>query len=282
MIAKWLPVDLYMGGAEHTVLHLLYARFFAKVLQTLGYINFNEPFLKLRHQGTILAEDGRKMSKSLGNVINPDDVVSVYGADSLRVYEMFMGPIEQSKPWSTTNIIGSRRFLERVWGLHDRIADVAIASELEVVLNQTIKKVTDDIELLKFNTAISSIMILLNAIPALGDVPRILYETLLKLVSPIAPHITEELWSLIGHTTSIHTEKWPTYDETKTTSKTVTIAIQINGKLRGSMECTSDSTKEDVEAEARVVVQDKLEGKTVERVIVVPNRLINFVVNETQ
>ena len=280
LMHQWLPVDLYMGGAEHTVLHLLYARFFTKVLQSLGYVLFNEPFLKLRHQGTILAEDGRKMSKSLGNVINPDDVVSVYGADSLRIYEMFMGPIEQSKPWNTTSIIGSRRFIERVWSLHARLAPVSIEKDLEVVLNQTIKKVTEDIAALKFNTAISSLMILLNALPLKTDIPMGLYETLLKLIAPFAPHVAEEIWSITGHSSSIHTEKWPTYDDSKIVRETVVIAIQINGKLRADMTCTSDLTKEDVENQARVVVQEKLQGKTIVRVVVVLNRLVNFVLSE--
>jgi leucyl-tRNA synthetase len=280
LMKQWLPVDLYMGGAEHTVLHLLYARFFTKVLQTLGYISFNEPFLKLRHQGTILAEDGRKMSKSLGNVINPDDVVSVYGADSLRVYEMFMGPIEQSKPWNTNSIIGSRRFLERVWGLYERVADVPLEGELEVLVNQTIKKVTEDIEALKFNTAISALMILLNAIPSKGDVPRALYEALLKILAPIAPHITEELWSIIGHSTPIHAERWPSFDANKITQNTITIGIQINGKTRGDAQVPSGADKETLEQNARAVVAKYLEGKSVVRVVVVPNRLVNFVVSE--
>jgi len=280
LIKQWLPVDLYMGGAEHTVLHLLYARFFTKVLQTLGYISFDEPFLKLRHQGTILAEDGRKMSKSLGNVINPDDVVSVYGADSLRVYEMFMGPIEQSKPWNTNSIIGSRRFLDRVWGLYERVADVPLEGELEILLNQTVKKVTEDIEALKFNTAISALMILLNAIPAKGDVPRALYEMLLKVLAPIAPHITEELWNIIGHTTAIHVESWPSFDASKITQSTVTIGIQINGKTRGDVQVASGADKDTLEESARAVVAKYLEGKSVVRVVVVPNRLVNFVVSD--
>ncbi len=282
LLQKWLPVDLYMGGAEHTVLHLLYARFFTKVLQTLGYISFNEPFLKMRHQGIILAEDGRKMSKSLGNVINPDDVVSVYGADSLRVYEMFMGPIEQSKPWNTNSIIGSRRFLERVWGLYPNVTDRPLSSGglLEILLNQTVKKVTGDIEGLKFNTAISAMMVLINAIPPKSEVPRAFYETLLKLLAPFAPHISHELWELSGHTTELRLEAWPVADELKSKGTTVHIAIQINGKTRSDVDAPVDSDKATLEKIARDVVAGKLEGKTVSRVIVVPNRLVNFVVTE--
>jgi leucyl-tRNA synthetase len=282
LLQKWLPVDLYMGGAEHTVLHLLYARFFTKVLQTLGYISFNEPFLKLRHQGIILAEDGRKMSKSFGNVINPDEVVSVYGADSLRVYEMFMGPIEQSKPWNTNSIIGSRRFLERVWGLYPNVTDRPLSSGglLEVLLNQTVKKVTGDIEGLKFNTAISAMMVLINAIPPKSEVPRAFYETLLKLLAPFAPHISHELWELSGHTTELRLEAWPVADESKSKGSTAHIAIQINGKTRGEMDAAIDSDKATLEQAAREAVAGKLEGKTVSRVIVVPNRLVNFVVAE--
>lgn len=276
-IEKWLPVDLYMGGAEHTVLHLLYARFFTKVLQELGYITFNEPFLKLRHQGIILAEDGHKMSKSLGNVINPDDVVALYGADSLRLYEMFMGPIDVSKPWSTENIIGSRRFLERVWVLAQKVADVPRNSVVEVAINTTVKKVGEDIPQLKFNTAISTLMILINTLSAQEQIPQTVYEDFLKLIAPFAPHITEELWNALGHTTSIHAETWPSYDESKTKSDTITIAIQIDGKTRGDTQVASSADKSAVEAAARTAVGDKLEGKTIARVIVVPGRLVNFV-----
>lgn len=279
-IARWLPVDLYMGGAEHTVLHLLYARFFTKVLQTLGYVNFNEPFLKLRHQGIILAEDGRKMSKSLGNVVNPDDVIDLYGADSLRLYEMFMGPLDVSKPWSTENIIGSRRFLERVWALSHKVATIPLTTEIEVACNNTIKKVGEDIAQLKFNTAISTLMIFLNTLAAEEQVPQSVYETLLKLIAPFAPHIAEELWSGMGNATSVHTQEWPVYDEAKTKSDAITVAIQINGKTRGDVQIPSDSDKPATEAAAREAVASKLEGKSIVRVVVVPGRLVNFVVTE--
>lgn len=276
-LKKWLPVDLYMGGAEHTVLHLMYARFFTKVLQKLGFVHFSEPFLKLRHQGTILAEDGTKMSKSKGNVVNPDECAALYGADAVRMYEMFMGPLESMKPWSTNNIIGIRRFLERV---NDLAADTgaALPDAVETLMNQTVKKVTDDLENLKMNTAVSALMILLNELEKLDAVPTSAYKTFLQLLAPFAPHLAHELWEGSGEKVMISAVSWPKADAAKLKGKMSKIIIQINGKVRGEIETETDADKVAVEAAARARVASKLEGKSVERVVVVPNRLVNFVV----
>ncbi|OIO47881.1 MAG: leucine--tRNA ligase, partial [Parcubacteria group bacterium CG1_02_40_82] len=233
-IKKWLPVDLYVGGAEHTVLHLLYSRFFTKVLHNLKLIDFDEPFLKMRHQGIVLAQDGQKMSKSLGNVINPDDVVAQFGADALRMFEMFMGPLEDSKKWDTKGIIGIYRFLERTWNFISKIKNQKSKTQiknqkLENRIHKTIKKVTEDIEMLKFNTAISSMMILINEFAKEEEIAQEDFETFLKLLSPFAPHIAEELWSQLGHKKSIFTEKWPQFDKNLVKDETIELVIQING-----------------------------------------------------
>lgn len=276
-LQQWLPVDLYMGGAEHTVLHLLYARFFTKALQKYGYVNFGEPFSKMRHQGTILAEDGTKMSKSKGNVINPDDVVERYGADALRMYEMFMGPLEAMKPWSTNNILGVRRFLERVWNLSGKVGDAtAINADLNTLLHQTIKKVGDDIENLKMNTAISSLMILLNKIEEGVEVPKFVYGAFLSLLAPLAPHIANELAEAVGVDIAV----WPAHDEAMTSSALVKIAIQVNGKMRGTVELSPTAHEEEALAAARL--QDGAAkwlslGKEV-KAVYVPGKVISFVV----
>jgi leucyl-tRNA synthetase len=301
---KWLPVDLYVGGAEHTVLHLMYARFFTKVLQKHGFIDFNEPFQKLRHQGTILAEDGTKMSKSKGNVINPDDVIATYGADTLRLYEMFMGPFEAMKPWNTNNILGVRRFLERVWRLGNKlhsltpqergksspedfpmsaaVAATNIPSEspvsLDVLVHQTIKKVTDDIEGLKFNTAISALMILLNTFEEAKTVSKEAYETFVQLLAPFAPHMASEL----AEAHQIDLSAWPKADVAKLAAATVPVAVQVNGKLRATLELsTSLGEKEALEAaRADQHVQKWLAlGKEV-KAVYVPGKVINFVVRK--
>lgn len=279
LLKHWLPVDLYVGGAEHTVLHLLYSRFFTKVLYELGYTTCTEPFKKLRHQGIILAEDNRKMSKSLGNVVNPDDVIEIYGADSMRIYEMFMGPLEVVKPWSTKNIIGSRRFLERSWALAEKAKNGAILDrETERLLHATIQKVGDDIQVLKLNTAISQLMILVNRFAEIGEIPPEAYTIFIKLLAPFAPHIAEELWESLGHSTSIHKESWPLYDEAKAKEDSVTIAVQINGKVRAEVSLPADSTKEAHEGAAREAVSARLSGKEIKKAIVVSGRLVNFVV----
>jgi leucyl-tRNA synthetase len=279
-IEEWLPVDLYVGGAEHTVLHLLYARFFTKALKRHGYVSFNEPFSKLRHQGIILAEDGNKMSKSKGNVINPDDVIENYGADTLRVYEMFMGPLEAMKPWSTTNIIGARRFLERVWKLSGKVSNDARTSVSESLLSRTIKKVGDDIESLKLNTAISQMMIFLNAAEAGIDAYQ--WKVFLKLLAPFAPHMAEELWEQVGEKGLIAQAPWPQYDPSKLLSDMVKIAVQVNGKVRGIVELAQGAGEDEALAAARADENVKkwlALGKEV-KAVYVAGKVINFVVQQ--
>lgn len=276
-IKKWLPVDLYMGGAEHTVLHLMYARFFTKALKKFGYVDFDEPFLKLRHQGTILAEDGSKMSKSKGNVINPDEFIELYGADTVRLYEMFMGPLEAMKPWNTNNILGVRRFLERVWKLE--VGNTVLDQKQEALVQQTIKKVGDDIEGLKFNTAISSLMILLNALEG-GALPKEAYKVLVQLLAPLAPHTASELWEKAGFEGDVVSQSWPAYDPSKLAASVVTVAVQINGKVRGSVELSADATKAEalVAARANPAVAKWLTGGEEKKAIYIKGKIINFVI----
>ncbi len=280
-IAKWQPVDLYMGGAEHTVLHLMYARFFTKALHKFGQIDFIEPFTKLRHQGMILAEDSTKMSKSKGNVINPDDMVALYGADTIRMYEMFMGPLEAMKPWSTKSIVGVRRFLERTWSLAEKVADVPLEPETETLVHQTIRKVGEDIEALKMNTAVSALMILVNHLHSLEKVPALTYTTLLQLLAPFAPHMSEELWEKLGHTESIQVAAWPLFDAAKTLAPTAHIAVQINGKVRVTIELPTNATEAEALGVARadeVVAKWLAQGSEV-KAVYVPGRILNFVIN---
>jgi len=283
-LKKWLPVDLYLGGAEHTVLHLLYARFFTKALRDMGYLTFNEPFLKLRHQGLILAEDSRKMSKRWGNVINPDDMVERFGADSVRLYEMFMGPLEASKPWNTNNIMGVRRFIERVWKLEVSTA-VADGPQPEQ-LHKTIKKVGEDIENLKLNTAVSSLMILLNYISVLERVPYNDYKIFLQLLTPFAPHLTSEL----AERSNIPVDEltlWPTFDSSKIVATSVEIAVQVGGKVRGSISISPTASQDEAVEAARGVAailkwlpEGALqEGKGGVKVIYVPGRILSFVLS---
>jgi len=280
-IKKWLPVDLYIGGAEHTVLHLLYSRFFTKALHKHGYIDFDEPFKKLRHQGIVLAEDGRKMSKSLENVINPDEIVEKFGADTLRLYEMFMGPLEDSKSWNTKSIIGLKRFLEKVWKLKSMINDQGSTNnKLEILLHKTIKKVTEDIENLRFNTAISAMMILVNEMEKQKNILNSQFSILNSLLAPFAPHIAEELWQQLGHKDSIFLEKWPEYDPKLVKDEEITLIIQINGKLRDQIKAPAGVKEEEAK---RLALESKkvikyMEGKNIQKVIFVKDRLINFVV----
>ncbi|MDD5083791.1 MAG: class I tRNA ligase family protein [Candidatus Moranbacteria bacterium] len=287
-LAKWLPVDVYMGGAEHTVLHLLYARFFAKALRKYGLIDFDEPFMKLRHQGMVLAEDGRKMSKSLGNVVNPDDVVGQFGADSLRLYEMFMGPLEDAKAWKTDNLVGPRRFLEKVWRMGEKVSQQSAINRkqgtennaLRTLLHKTIQKVTQDIEEFRFNTAVSSLMILVNEMDRQAKISQDDFETFLLLLSPFAPHIAEELWERLGHAGSITEGVWPKFDPKLLQDETVDIVVQVNGKLRAKIAVASGAQQKDVET---LALQDEkvalhIQGKTIRKVIFVPNRLMNIVV----
>ncbi len=282
MINYWLPVDLYIGGTEHAVLHLLYSRFWHKVLYDCGIVKYDEPFQKLFNQGMILGEDGNKMSKSLGNVINPDDVVRDYGADTLRMYEMFMGPLEATKPWSTAGVEGPRRFLERVYRLYTEIAEIVDSNEkLDRIYHQTVKKVTDDYENMRFNTAISQMMMFINECYKEKKIPFEYLDGFLKLLNPIAPHITEELNNqVLKHNESIAFTKWPEYDEAKIAQNTTTVIVQINGKIRDKLEVLVNTSKEELEKTA--LNSDKVKGiigeSAIKKVIVVPNKLVNIVI----
>jgi len=287
-VKYWLPVDLYIGGAEHAVLHLLYARFWHKVLYDLGVVPTKEPFQKLVNQGMILGENHEKMSKSKGNVVNPDEIVDSHGADTLRLYEMFMGPLEASAPWSTTGLDGSRRFLDRIWRLF--ITDDGILSEkivdktggeLEKIYHQTVKKVTDDYEALRFNTGISQLMVFINEANKAKEIPKAYVEGFVKLLSPVCPHIAEELWEKLGHEESITYAEWPTYDEAKLVENEVEIVIQINGKVRAKQVVPANLSKDALveAAQTNEHIQELLEGKTVRKVIAVPGKLVNIVAN---
>ncbi len=278
-IEKWLPVDLYVGGAEHAVLHLLYARFITKFLKKKKYITFAEPFKKLRHQGMIRAEDGKKMSKSLGNVVNPDDTVEQFGADTLRLYEMFMGPIEDSKPWNANNIIGPRRFLEKVWRLQEKI-DKTISGN-EGIMNKSIKKVEDDINSFSFNTVVSQLMIFTNELEKEDKISEEVYKNLLIILAPFAPHMTEEIWENLGNKKSIHLEKWPSYDETSLVEDMFTIPVQVNGKLRSIITIEADLAEKEV---LEVALKQKNVKKwigalEIKKTIYVTNRVINLIVD---
>ncbi len=278
----WMPVDLYVGGSEHAVLHLLYARFWHKVLYDLGVVSTPEPFKKLVHQGLILGEDGQKMSKSIGNVVNPDDVLGEFGADAFRVYEMFMGPLEEVKPWSTAGLRGTKRFLDRLWNLYARgISDAAAPEDLRRRLHKTIKKVGEDIERLRFNVAIAAMMELVNDCYKHEAFPREVAEALVKLVAPFAPHVAEELWSTaLGQAPSVAHAPWPTYDPAWTIDDVVTIGVQVGGKVRAELTAprTTDAATLEAMARAQPNVERHLEGKTVRKVVVVPGKLVNFVV----
>ncbi len=283
---RWLPVDIYVGGAEHAVLHLLYARFWHKVLYDIGVVHTKEPFQKLFNQGMILGEGNEKMSKSKGNVVNPDDIVHSHGADTLRLYEMFMGPLDASKAWSTNGLDGSRRFLDRIWRLFvneddtlsSKITD-RTGGELEKVYHQTVKKVTEDYEGMRNNTAISQLMVFINDAYKVDTIPKEYVEGFVKMISPITPHFAEELWEMLGHTGTITYEAWPTFDDSKLVDDTVEMAVQINGKVRAKIIVAIDVTKEELEKLALedVHVKELLEGKEVKKVIAIPGRLINIV-----
>jgi leucyl-tRNA synthetase len=280
-------VDLYVGGAEHAVLHLLYARFWHKVLYDYGYVSTREPFRKLFHQGLIMGEDGRKMSKSLGNVINPDEVVGDYGADSLRVFEMFLGPLEQAKPWSTTGIEGVHRFLGRVWRLiidekgdiSADIKDTGLNADQEYILHSTIKKTAEDIEELRFNTAISQMMIFVNEFNKSKVKPRKAIEKFLLCLAPFAPHIAEEIWQRLGHDESIMLHPFPEYDESKIVKKSIEFVVQVNGKIRTKMQVEPDLDAKEYEDMAKddEKVQKHIAGKDIKKVIYVPNKLLNII-----
>lgn len=280
LLEHWMPVDLYLGGVEHATGHLLYSRMWNNYLFDKGIVPTKEPFKKLVHQGMILGSNGEKMSKSRGNVVNPDDIIRDYGADSLRVYEMFMGPLCDSKPWSETGIEGSKRFLDRFFRLFSdtsRICDKP-NKNLEKEYHKTVKKVTEDFEKLSFNTAISQIMIFVNSAYKESFVPKEYAEGIIKLLNPIAPHITEELWSLLGHDKTIANEPWPTYDEAKTVDNTINLPIQINGKLKGTIEVELDLPEDKIKSLAHEKVANLLEGKNIVKEIYVKNKIYNIVV----
>ena len=283
LMDHWLPVDLYIGGAEHAVLHLLYSRFWYKVLHDCGVVSNNEPFQKLFHQGMILGSNGVKMSKSLGNVVNPDELVASHGADALRVYEMFMGPLEASLPWSDKGMDGARKWLERVYRMitsEGMITDEP-TGELDYVYNFTVKKVTSDIETLNFNTAISQMMIFVNEVYRNGRLNRTMAENFVKMLSCFAPHLGEELYAdLTGKEGTIAYEPWPAYEESKLVLQKAVIVVQINGKVRAKFETVQDASQEEliIQAEKLPEVQKYLEGKTIRKVIAIPNKIVNIVV----
>lgn len=288
LLKKWLPVDLYIGGAEHAVLHLLYARFWHKVLYDLGVVPTKEPFQKLVNQGMILGDNHEKMSKSKGNVINPDDIVDQYGADTLRLYEMFMGPLTESVSWSEDGIHGSEKWIERVWRLmidennhlRDRVTTFN-DGKLDKVYNQTVKKVTHDFEHLHFNTAISQMMVFVNESYKVDALPVQYMEGFVKMLSPVMPHVAEELWQLLGHDDTITYAKWPTYDEDKLVESTVQVVLQVNGKVRSHIKVAKDTSKADLEkiALADETLKEWIDGKTVRKVIAIPNKIVNVVAN---
>ena len=284
--AYWKNVDLYIGGAEHAVLHLLYARFWHKVLYDLGVVHTKEPFQKLANQGMILGENHEKMSKSKGNVVNPDDVVEEYGADTLRLYEMFMGPLEQSIAWSEDGLAGSRRWLDRVWRLfiddEDKLRDHITTvndHKLDKIYNETVKKVTEDYEGLRFNTAISQMMIFINEAYKAENLPVEYVEGFIKLLNPIAPHMTEELWSFLHKDESVTYQPWPTFDEAALVEDEIEIVLQVNGKVRGRLTIPADADREKMTelAIADEAVQKQLDGGQPQKVIAVPGKLVNVV-----
>lgn len=288
-LKEWLPVDIYIGGAEHAVLHLLYARFWHKFLYDIGVVPTKEPFQKLYNQGMILGENNEKMSKSRGNVVNPDDIVESHGADTLRLYEMFMGPLDASKAWSTNGLDGARRFLDRVWrlfveedgSLNPKIQETQNVNSLEKVYHQTVKKVTEDFEGLRFNTAISQLMVFINEAYKADVLPKAYMEGFVKLLSPICPHIAEELWEKLGHSGTIAYEAWPAYDEAKLVDDEIEIVVQVNGKVRAKLLVPADATKESLEQIAMNddKIKEQIDGKTIRKVIAVPGKLVNIVAN---
>ncbi|MBK6772764.1 MAG: class I tRNA ligase family protein [Ignavibacteria bacterium] len=287
----WMPVDLYIGGSEHSVLHLIYARFWYKILFDLGYVSHTEPFKKLFNQGMILGEDGVKMSKSRGNVINPDDVIKEFGADSMRLFEMFMGPLEATKPWSTKGIEGLSRFLNRVWRLvtdeNTGLIKSGIVNEVPEIkekklLHKTIKKVTEDIEDgdMKFNTAISYLMVMVNEMYKMEKICRSTIENFIILLSPFSPHICEELWEKLGNTNSIQFASWPGYETQYVIEDSVTVVFQVNGKIRAKMEVDYDTPEDVLEDHAlyNENVMKQILGKQIIKVITIKNKMVNIVV----
>ncbi|MCX6719018.1 MAG: leucine--tRNA ligase [Candidatus Taylorbacteria bacterium] len=298
----WSPVDLYVGGAEHATRHLIYARFWHKFLYDIGAVSTIEPFKKLQHVGLIMGEDGRKMSKRFGNVINPDDIVKMFGADTLRLYEMFMGPFDQQIAWSTESIVGTRRFIEKVWRMKEKVDsdstkkligkaldsrfrgnDTVSDSDLngiDSIINKTVKKVSEDIELMRFNTAMSAMMIAVNEMEKAENISRKQYETILQLLAPFAPHVTEELWHAIGNKKSIHISSWPIFDPDMGKDLDMKIMVQVNGKVRGSFMVNVDKSEDEVKKMALDLEETKkwIVGKEVKKVIVVKGKLVSIVI----
>ncbi len=278
----WKQVDMYVGGAEHATGHLLYARFWNKFLFDLGIVPNDEPFKALRNQGMILGPDNRKMSKSWGNVINPDDCIATYGADAFRMYEMFIGPFDSSLPWTTESIMGTRRFVDRVWRLAEKViarkSDVKTSVKIDSLLHKTIQKVTADIDTFAFNTAVSSLMILLNGIEETDEISRKDFESFLQLCAPFASHITEEIWSMFGYKDSIHVSTWPKFNAKKIVVEAITVGIQVNGKLRGEIQVSEGDTEESVVARSKEIVATYLQGAEVKKTIYVKGKIVSIVI----
>ena len=273
----WLPVDWYNGGMEHTTLHLLYSRFWHKFLYDQKVVPTPEPYQKRTSHGMILGENGEKMSKSRGNVVNPDDIVRDYGADTLRTYEMFIGAFDLSASWSEDGVKGCRRFLERVWTLQTLLTEGdEYSADMEIKMHQTIKKVSGDFENLKFNTAIAAMMSLINDFYKKNSINKAEYKTLITLLNPVAPHITEELWEIVGGQGRLYQQSWPEYVEEKTVESTVEIAVQINGKTKATISIGKEDPKDDVLAKAKEALGDKLSGNIIKE-IYVPGRIVNIV-----
>ncbi|WP_333657524.1 class I tRNA ligase family protein, partial [Tissierella praeacuta] len=280
-INYWMPVDWYNGGMEHTTLHLLYSRFWHKFLYDIGVVPEPEPYAKRTSHGMILGDNNEKMSKSRGNVVNPDDIVRDYGADTLRTYEMFIGDFEKSVPWSENGVKGCRRFLERVWRLQDIIVDgEGYTNKLESSIHKTIKKVTEDFETLKFNTGIAALMSLLNEFNDYGKITKDDLKTYIVLLNPVAPHITEELWEILGLEGYLHETTWPKYDEEKTKDKVIQLPVQVNGKVRGTIEISVEDSQEVARKKAKADenISRFLEGKQIIKEIFVPGKIYNIVV----
>ena len=276
----WMPVDWYNGGMEHVTLHLLYSRFWAKFLYDIDIISCKEPYKKRTAHGMILGENGEKMSKSRGNVVNPDDVIAEYGSDTLRLYEMFIGDFEKAAPWNPASIRGCKRFLDKVASLPEIMKGQGYSEKLEASIHKLIKKVTNDIDNMKFNTAIAAMMAFINDVYEVGSITKDELVTLITLLNPFAPHLTEEMWENMGNTTFLSLEKWPEYDEAKTVENSIEIAVQINGKLRSTITIAKDASKDDAIASAKadVKVAEAIDGKTVIKEIYVPGRIVNIVV----
>ena len=282
LLNHWMPVDLYVGGPEHAVGHLLYSRMWNNYLYDKGIVDVKEPFKKLVHQGMILGSNGIKMGKRFPEfVVNPNDVVDKYGADTLRLYEMFMGPLEADKPWSESGVEGAKRFIDRIWRIYvDEPKAIGESKNLEKIYNQTVKKVTEDYGTLNFNTAISQMMIFINAVMKEEIFPVEYKEGFIKLLNPICPFVTEEIWNFMGHENTISYEPWPTYDESKIVEETFTMIVQVNGKVRGKIEVSSDTKEDEMKELAKEIdnVKTFIDGHEILKEIVVPKKLVNIVI----